>query len=441
MSPFIFSTEFPFPAEAVLAWHQRKGASLRCMPPWCHSPVDQVKQNILPLGSYGCILTEETERENLIRLFSWRHAALNEDLKLYHRYAQTPLRILLSGSRGLIGSHLKALLEGAGHTVVPLMRGVPTHNAYRNDLKNREFGKEAPQNSHLERANIVREQGASEDENFEGKPTMPKTDSSSHFGTGGVFWDPNQGTLCKDDFEDFDAIVHLAGESIAGGRWTKKRKETIFLSRCRDTWLLSQVLCRLYRPPRTLIAASAIGFYGNRGYEALTEESPQGCGFMADLCTKWERATDAIEQRGTRVVRPRFGMVLSSQGGGLAKLLLPYRLGLGGRLGSGEQIVSWIGIDDAVGALYHVLMEEALSGPVNIVSPSPVPQKVFAETLAKRLHRVAWMPLPKVLLRCVLGELADEVLLASTAVQPKKLLESGYAFRHPDLASTLHYVV
>lgn len=357
------------------------------MPPWCHSPVDQVKQNILPRGSYGCILSEETERENLIRLFSWRHAVLNEDLKLYHRYAQTPLRILLSGSRGLIGSHLKALLEGAGHTVVPLMRGVPTHN------------------------------------------------------TEGVFWDPNQGTLCKDDFEDFDAIVHLAGESIAGGRWTKKRKERIFLSRCRDTWLLSQVLCRLYRPPRTLIAASAIGFYGNRGDEALTEESAQGCGFMADLCTKWERATDAIEQRGTRVVRPRFGMVLSSQGGGLAKLLLPYRLGLGGRLGSGEQIVSWIGIDDAVGALYHVLMEEALSGPVNIVSPSPVPQKVFAETLAKRLHRVAWMPLPKVLLRCVLGELADEVLLASTSVQPKKLLESGYVFRHPDLASTLHYVV
>jgi hypothetical protein len=312
---------------------------------------------------------------------------LNEDLKLYQQYAQTPLRILLSGSRGLIGSHFKAFLEGAGHTVVSLFRGTPMQNA------------------------------------------------------DAVFWNPSQGTLCKEDFENFDVVVHLAGESIASGLWTKKRKETIFLSRCRDTWLLSQVLCRLYRPPRTLIAASAVGFYGNRGQETLTEESGQGTGFMADLCHKWEKATDGIEQRGSRVVRPRFGMVLSSQGGGLAKMLLPYRLGLGGRLGSGEQILSWISIDDTVGALYHMLMEETLCGPVNVVSPMPMPQKIFAETLAKRLHRIAWMPLPKTLLRLVLREFADEVLLASTAAQPKKLLESGYIFRHPDLAIALHYVM
>ena len=346
----------------------------------------------MPILSGGSIVTEEVKNssphdEELIRLFSWRHAALNEDLKLFQRYPQTPLRILLSGSHGLIGSHFKALLEGAGHRVIPLLRG-----------------------------SLVKSEDA-------------------------VYWDPNRAIVCKEHFEDFDAVVHLAGQSIMAGRWSKKRKEKLFLSRCRDTWLLSQILCRLYRPPPTLITASAIGFYGDRGLEELIEESAPGNGFLADLCSKWEKASDAIEQRGTRVVHSRFGMVLSRRGGALAQMLIPYRLGLGGRLGTGEQIVSWIAIDDAIGALYHILMEERLSGPVNVVSPEPLAQKLFAEMLAKRLHRIAWMPLPKLLLRLIYRDLADELLLASSYVKPKKLLESGYQFRHTDLAAALHSVI
>jgi len=391
---FIFSSELPFSARDVLAWHERKGAAIRCLPPWDYpiSLLKESEQHILSIAEERSIVTEESkssrpDQKELIRLFSWRHAALNEDLKLFSRYSQTPLRILLSGSHGLIGSHFKALLEGAGHTVIPLMRGSPI-----------------------------------------------KSETA-------VYWDPNQGILCKEHFEDFDAIIHLAGENLSSGRWNKKRKEKIFLSRCRDTWLLSQILCRLYRPPRTLITASAIGFYGDRGQEELTEESGPGSGFLSDLCCKWEKATDAIEQRGTRVLHPRFGMVLSRRGGALAQMLMPYKLGLGGRLGSGEQIVSWIAIDDAVGALYHMLMEETLFGPVNVVSPEPLPQKLFAEILAKRLHRIAWMPLPKLLLRLIYSDLADELLLASFSVKPKKLVESGYLFRHSDLATALRTVI
>lgn len=394
MNHFVFSSKLPFSAQDVLAWHQRKGASIRCQPPWdvSDSLLQGCEQHIVSQAEDCSIVTEENKssrdcNEELIRLFSWRHAALNEDLKLFHRYPQTSLRILLSGSNGFIGSHFKALLEGAGHTVIPLLRG-----------------------------------------------PLVKSETA-------VYWDPNQGILCKDHFEDFDAVVHLAGESLSNGRWNKKRKEKIFLSRCRDTWLLSQVLCRLYRPPPILIAASAIGFYGDRGQEELTEESRPGNGFLSDLCCKWERATDAIEQRGTRVVHPRFGMVLSRRAGALAKMLMPYKLGLGGRLGSGEQIISWIAIDDAIGALYHMLMEETLFGPVNLVSPTPLAQKLFAEILAKRLHRIAWMPLPKLLLRLIYRDLADEVLLASSCVKPKKLLDSSYLFRHTDLTTALHSVM
>lgn len=233
----------------------------------------------------------------------------------------------------------------------------------------------------------------------------------------------------------------MAGKNIASGLWTKRHKEQIFLSRARDTWLLSQVLCRLYRPPPIVISASAIGFYGNRGLEALTEESGRGIGFMPDLCSKWEQATEAIEQRGSRVVHPRFGMVLGSRGGPLATMLRAYRLGLGGCFGKGAQIVSWIGIDDAIGALYHLLMEERLSGAVNLVAPTPVSQREFSKILAKKLHRPAYLNLPRGVLHFFLRGLADEVLLSSASVAPRKLIQSGYVFRYPDLKTALDFMI
>ncbi len=252
---------------------------------------------------------------------------------------------------------------------------------------------------------------------------------------------PMLGRINKADFEGFDAVIHLAGGGIADRRWTKKRKEQLFLSRCRDTWLLSQVLCRLYRPPKTMICASAIGFYGNRGDEELTEESGPGTGFLADLCQKWEEATLAIDNRGTRVVHCRFGAVLGTKGGALKKLLTPYRLGLGGKLGSGNQFFSWIAIDDLVGAAYHCLMNDTLSGPVNFVAPQAVRQREFAKLLAKKLGRPAFCRVPAPLLKLILGEMAEEMLLSSQRVVPKKLLALGYRFRYPDLKAALDHLL
>jgi len=355
------------------------------------------RHHIVPKGENACVLSEEISYDpylffltpfidrELSKVFSWRHFILKEDLKLFARYPRQPLRILVSGTHGLIGSHLKILLQTAGHQVVSLKRG---------------------------------QQQRQED---------------------AIFWDPSRGALCKEDFEDFDAVIHLAGESI-GGLWTRRKKNKLFLSRCRDTWLLSQVLCRLYRPPQTMITASAMGFYGNRGEEQLDETSPCGKGFLADLCRKWEQASEAIENRGSRVVHARFGMVLSRKGGALKRMLLPFKLGFGGELGSGEQILSWVGIDDAVGALYHILMEGSLEGPVNVVAPCPVSQKEFAKILAQKIHRPACLRIPAAVLRGMFGEMADEVLLASAHATPMQLMRTGYAFRYPDLQTALDFV-
>jgi uncharacterized protein (TIGR01777 family) len=257
---------------------------------------------------------------------------------------------------------------------------------------------------------------------------------------GAIYWDPAHGSAKKEDFEGFDAVIHLAGASVGAGRWTKSRKDQIFLSRCRDTWLLSQLLSRLSRPPKVMFSTSAVGFYGDRGDEELTEESSQGKGFLADLCGKWEKATEAIENRGTRVVHARLGVVLSADGGVLKKMLPLFRFCLGGRLGPGTQWVSWIGIDDVLGALYHCLIREELSGPVNFVAPTPLTQAAWTQAIAGKLGRPAILPLPSWLLKLAFGEMAKETLLASQRALPAKLLKSGYAFRYPDLKTALEFL-
>ena len=249
--------------------------------------------------------------------------------------------------------------------------------------------------------------------------------------------DPASGALDFRAVADADAVVNLAGENIAGGRWTHERKRKIHDSRVLTTRALAEALAARERPPRVLVSASGINSYGDRGDERLTEESPRGHGFLADLCREWEGATAPAEAHGVRVVHLRIGMVLSRHGGALAKMLLPFRLGLGGVIGSGDQWMSWIALDDLVGVIRHALTTDALRGPLNAVAPESVTNREFSRALARALRRPALLPVPAFAARLALGEMADALLLASIRVEPARLLASGYAFRHPTLAAAL----
>ncbi len=261
-----------------------------------------------------------------------------------------------------------------------------------------------------------------------GAPSHPAT----------IRWDPEAGTVERRGLEALDAAFHLAGENIAAARWTRARKERIRRSRARGTALLAEALAEQRPPPRLLVSASAIGIYGDRGDEELDESSAPGTGFLPDVCREWEEAAAAARSAGTRVVLARFGLVLGPGGGALQRLLLPFRLGLGGRLGSGRQFVSWISLADAVGLLRHAMTCAALEGPLNCVAPRPVRNAEFARTLGRALGRPAFLPAPAPLLRLALGELADALLLASARVLPRKALASGYSFHHEDLAAALN---
>jgi uncharacterized protein (TIGR01777 family) len=260
-------------------------------------------------------------------------------------------------------------------------------------------------------------------------------------GADAIGWDPAAGVRDAARLEGLDGVVHLAGENIGAGRWTARRKAEIRRSRVEGTQRLCEALARLARPPRVLVSASAVGFYGDRGDEALREESPAGNDFLAGVCRDWEAATGPAARAGIRVVCLRFGMVLSPAGGGLQKMLLPFRLGAGGRLGDGRQYMSWIALDDAVGALHHALVTESLAGPVNAVAPSPATNAEFTRELARVLRRPAIVPLPAFAARLAFGEMADALLLASQRVMPGRLLASGYAFRFPGLEGALRHLL
>jgi uncharacterized protein (TIGR01777 family) len=258
-------------------------------------------------------------------------------------------------------------------------------------------------------------------------------------GERAVSWDPAAGAIDSTGLVGVDAVVHLAGESIASGRWTEARKRRIRASRVGSTRLLAEALARLARPPRVLVAASATGYYGDRGDEVLREESAPGSGFLAGVCREWEAAAEPAARHGIRVVHLRIGLVLSRAGGALASLLTPFRLGAGGPVGSGAQYWSWITLDDLLGAILHALTTEALAGPVNAVAPNPVSNREFAKTLGRVLRRPALLRLPAFAARLVLGEMADALLLASARVVPARLQATGYAFRAPTLEGALRH--
>jgi uncharacterized protein len=452
---FRYRTRIEASAEEVFRWHTRPGALERLTPPWEHVEViertgginngDRVvlRMHLGPLsqtwvaehrdylegrqfrdvqregpfahwehthrfepdGANACYLEDRIEyalpfgalgeraggkfvQRKLEKLFRYRHQVTATDVLAHTRYDQKPLKILLSGASGLVGSALLPFLTAGGHQIIRLVRGQP-------------------------------------------RPEAPE-----------VQWDPVRGVLDLTRIEGVDAVVHLAGENIAAGRWTPERKARIRESRVRGTKTLSEALGQLVLPPKVFVSASAMGYYGDRGSEVVHEDSPPGQNFLADVCTAWEAATDVAEKKGIRVAHLRIGLVLSGTGGALAKMLVPFKLGAGGSIGSGKQYMSWVALDDMVGIIHHVLMTETLRGAVNAVTPNPVTNSEFTRTLGAVLHRPTLLPVPAFALRLALGrEMADDLLLSSTRLQPRRLIETAYPFRHPDLRDALRYVL
>ena len=255
-----------------------------------------------------------------------------------------------------------------------------------------------------------------------------------------IFWDPLV-PLSPTAVSGFDAVVHLAGESVVG-RWTEEKKKAIRESRVQGTRNLAAALARSEAKPRVLVCASAVGFYGSRGDELLREESPGGRGFLPEVCREWEDASRIAAEAGIRTVNIRIGLVLSAKGGALANMLRPFKLGLGGRIGSGQQWWSWIHVDDIVGGIHHAMRSEPVVGPVNFVAPNPVRNAEFTKVLASVLGRPAFFPVPQFALRLAFGKMAaEELLLASQRVQPGKLGASGYTFRFRELRAALENLV
>ena len=256
-----------------------------------------------------------------------------------------------------------------------------------------------------------------------------------------IRWDPAAGQIRAPELEGFEAVIHLAGENLVAGRWSEAKKQRIRQSRVEGTQLLSETLARLRRPPRVLVSASAIGYYGDRGEEEVDESSPAGAGFLADVCRQWEAAVEPAVAAGIRVVLLRTGIVLARHGGALAKMLPIFRLGLGGALGSGRQYMSWIALDDELEAIEYLLINDAVSGPVNLTAPQPVANRQFARTLGRVLRRPALLPVPAAVLRLAVGPMADEALLAGARVMPRRLLAAGYRFGDPELEPALRHLL
>lgn len=257
----------------------------------------------------------------------------------------------------------------------------------------------------------------------------------------GLIWDPNKIDQFYKEGITIDAVIHLAGENIASGRWTGKKKKRILRSRVQGTHEIASYFSNQKTPPKVIIFASAIGYYGDRGNEKLTEETNLGSGFLAEVCDKWEEAAEPATEAGIRTVFTRFGMVLSSKGGALQKIVPPFKAGLGGRIGNGKQYMSWISIRDLVTGVSHLLAHEELSGPFNFVSPTPITNNEFVRSLGRAVKRHTVFPVPAFLVKILFGKMGKELLLSSSRVFPEKLLASGYTFRYTTLKEALQHCV
>jgi uncharacterized protein len=428
-----FQTALPFPAAAVRAYHERPGAFQRLVPPWetlevleqsgtvkegdrlvlrmppgvrweaVHHElpdgfVDQMARGPLSSwrhahrfiedGSGASVIHDEISfapaaasvvvDAKLERMFAFRKRRLFEDLS--RQLGKPRLRVLLAGASGLLGTQVVAFLQTAGHDIVQLVRRAPT--------------------------------------------------------AGQVRWNPAAGELDPAALDGVDALISLSGENVAEGAWTAARKQALLQSRLQVTELLSASLARCTTPPRVWLSASAVGVYGNTGDALATEESARGGGFLAELCERWEAA--AVAPPGTRRVLLRLGVVLSARGGALARMVTPFRWGVGGPIGGGQQFFPWVGMDDAVYAMHHALHDEAVSGPVNIVAPASTRQADFAAAMGKALSRPAIAPLPGFVVRALFGQMGEEVLLAGQHVAPA-ILAPRFHWAFPELDACLRW--
>ena len=297
------------------------------------------------------------------------------------------MKILMSGSHGLVGEALIKSLTNDGHEIVRLVRRAASASARE------------------------------------------------------VEWHPNQGRIDAEQLEGFDVVVHLAGENIASGRWTGEKKRAIRESRVKGTSLLSESLARLSRPPSVFLSASAIGYYGDRADELLSEQSAPGDGFLPSVCIEWENATKPAVEKGIRTVNTRFGIILDRNEGALAKMLPPFQMGIGGKVGDGKQWMSWIALDDVVGALKFLMADTSTRGPVNFVAPNAVTNAVFTKVLGRVLSRPTFFPVPAFGARLVFGEMADALLLSSQKVKPEVLQEKGFSYKWPTLEPALRVIL
>jgi uncharacterized protein (TIGR01777 family) len=448
MELFVRKTRLPAPKKEAFAWHARPGAFLRLTPPWervrvvsstggieagntvvfkvyqgplpvtwtalhtdfvegewfadrqtsgpfaqwrhTHRFTDAPDGSVLedrieyelPLGPVGALAAGRMVREKLVRMFAYRHRVTAQDLALHARYPGFSNRhILVTGAGGLLGGMLVPFLSTGGHRATPLVRRAP--------------------------------------------------------GPGEARWNPGTGEIGLNGLPPVDAVAHLAGENIGGGRWTLAKKKRIVESRIAATRRLAETVARMSPRPECLVCASAIGLYGNRGDTLLTEDSAPGEGFIPWLCREWEAASEPARNAGIRVVHLRIGVVLTPAGGALQKLAGPARAGLCVVLGAGSQAFSWVAPDDVLGAALHALARNDVRGPVNVVAPCPVTNRTLAETLRGVAGRGLVAEVPPSLLRAAFGEMAEEVLLASARVAPRALLDTGYEFLYPTLLPAL----
>jgi len=256
-----------------------------------------------------------------------------------------------------------------------------------------------------------------------------------------TFWEPQSGIINADKLIDIDCVVNLGGENIASGRWTKAKKRRIFDSRVKSTTLLCETLVKLDNLPSTLLSASADGYYGDCNQKEVTETSPPGDSFIADVCRQWEGATNVCRDVGIRVINCRFGIVLSKNGGALKKMLPAFQFGVGGKLGSGKQIMNWISINDCIRAMQYLIENKNIESAVNIVAPGSVTNTEFTQTLAKFLKRPALFPVPSFVIKMLLGELGSELLKERCKIIPEKLINSGFQFKYPDINSALNEIL